>query len=70
MPDYTRTGVCREAERRTITGIPTSGWYQLQRQGKAPRPVKLGLRSVGWLRAELLDWVEAQKAARDAGRAP
>jgi prophage regulatory protein len=55
-------GICREAERRSITGVPTSSWYAMQDKGLAPRPVRLGPRSVGWLRASLIQWVEARIA--------
>jgi prophage regulatory protein len=59
----TRTdGICREAERRAITGVPTSSWYALQDRGLAPKPVRLGPRAVGWPRALLLSWVEARIA--------
>ena len=57
-------GIAREAERREITGIPTTTWYVLQGQGLAPKSVRLGERSVGWLRAELLAWVEDRSAER------
>jgi prophage regulatory protein len=57
----------RNPERIAITAVPTSSWYLLQDQGLAPRPVKIGERSVAWLLSELLAWVEAQCAARDAG---
>jgi len=60
-PPIQRTdGICREAERHAITGVPTSSWYALQAKGLAPKPVRLGPRSVGWLRASLLSWVEAR----------
>jgi predicted DNA-binding transcriptional regulator AlpA len=55
-------GICRETERRAITGIPTSTWYALQEKGLAPKPVRLGPRSVGWPRACLLSWCEARIA--------
>ena len=32
-------GIAREAERRVITGVPTSSWYALQEKGLAPKPV-------------------------------
>jgi prophage regulatory protein len=32
-------------------------WYELVRDGKAPRPVKLGKRSL-WLESEIGQWVE------------
>jgi prophage regulatory protein len=58
-------GIAREAERREITGVPSSSWYVLQGQGLAPKPVRLAARSVGWLRSELLVWVEGRIAERD-----
>jgi predicted DNA-binding transcriptional regulator AlpA len=59
-------GIAREAERRLITGIPTSSWYSLQQRGLAPKPVHLGPASVGWLRQELYAWVDQRAAERDA----
>ena len=65
-PQQRRTdGIAREVERREITGIPSSSWYVLQSQGLAPKPVRLGLRSVGWLRTELFKFVEDRIAERD-----
>ena len=57
--------IVREAERRVITGVPTSGWYVMQAKGTAPKPVRLGPRSVGWLLSELEGWIAAQRAKRD-----
>jgi predicted DNA-binding transcriptional regulator AlpA len=67
QPIQRTDGICREAERRAITGVPTSSWYALQEKGLAPKPVRLGPRSVGWSRAALLDWAEARIAeSKDA----
>ena len=55
-------GICREVERRAITGVPTSSWYALQEKGLAPKPVRLGPRSVGWDRRSLFRWVEQRLA--------
>jgi predicted DNA-binding transcriptional regulator AlpA len=57
-------GVARESERELITGVPQSTWRQLQDEGKAPLPIPLTAATVGWLRRELLDWVEQQAAKR------
>ena len=62
-------GIAREAQRRALTGIPTSTWYEMQAAGLAPKPIKLGVRSVGWLVEELEAFVETRKRERDA-RAP
>jgi prophage regulatory protein len=59
-------GIAREAQRRELTGIPTSTWYDLQNAGLAPKPIKLGVRSVGWLIEELEAFVEVRRAERDA----
>jgi predicted DNA-binding transcriptional regulator AlpA len=61
----------REPERREITGVPTSTWYELQDAGLAPKPFSLtGSRSVGWSFNELTDWVERRKATRADTRHP
>jgi prophage regulatory protein len=57
--------IVREAERKTITGVPTSAWYVMQAKGTAPKPVRLGPRAVGWLLSELQGWIAAQRAKRD-----
>jgi prophage regulatory protein len=54
----------REAERRQITGLPTSTWYEHQKQGLAPPPVKLSASRVAWPLSEL----NALNNARIAGR--
>jgi prophage regulatory protein len=66
LPETSRTdGIAREAERRAITGIATSSWYVLMSRGEAPRPIRLGSRSVGWDRRELFEFCEQRKAERD-----
>ena len=80
QPIQRTDGISRETERRIITGVPTSSWYALQEKGLAPKPVRLGPRSVGWPRQELFAWCEqrlverdakvAQSCARVAGAAP
>ena len=55
----------RESERRIITGVPTSTWYELMEIGGAPKPVKIGPRSVAWLRSELSEWQATRIAERD-----
>jgi prophage regulatory protein len=56
--------IVREPERRQITGVPTSTWYELQRRGLAPKPVKLSSRSVGWSLNVLGEWVRARLNAK------
>lgn len=47
------------------TGIPPSTLYRLIRDGRFPRPIPLGSRSVGWLQSEIDDWLERQGALRE-----
>jgi predicted DNA-binding transcriptional regulator AlpA len=54
----------REPERREITGVPTSTWYVLQDEGRAPKPFPIGDRIVGWSLIELNRWIESQKSKR------
>lgn len=39
-------------------GLCDSAIYQLIKEGKFPRPIKLGARAVGWLEHEIDDWIE------------
>lgn len=39
---------------------------KLVREGKFPKPVKIGPRSVRYVLGEVLDWVEERKAQREA----
>ncbi len=55
----------RERERREITGVPTSTWYQMMGEGDAPQPVKIGPRAVAWLLSELSEWQSNRIAERD-----
>jgi prophage regulatory protein len=59
-------GIAREAERYALTGVPTSTWYDLQNEGRAPKPIPLGPRSCGWIVSESEEWVEQRRAERDA----
>jgi prophage regulatory protein len=42
------------------TGLSRSTIYLRISEGAFPRPVKLGVRAVGWLEAEIEDWLEGQ----------
>jgi len=54
----------REPERREITGVPCSTWYELQNAGLAPKPFAIGNRIVAWSYNELIQWIESAKAKR------
>jgi prophage regulatory protein len=43
--------------------------HRLIRQGRFPRPVKVGENKNAWLASEIHDWIAARIAERDAERA-
>jgi prophage regulatory protein len=51
---------------KTRTGLSRSTIYLRIAQGTFPRPVALGGRAVGWLEAEVQEWVQrCIEATRD-----
>ncbi len=62
--DETDIEVVREQGRRKITGLSRVQWWRLEREGLAPRRIRLGRNSVGWIRTELTAWVRARMAQR------
>jgi len=59
----------RVLKRRAVeakTGLTRSALYDLISKGLFPRPIRLGLRSVGWVEAEVDQWIEQLMDARTA----
>ena len=52
------TEVIRRDEVLKLVPISVSGLYQKISDGEFPRPVKLGLRAVGWKKTEVLQYLE------------
>lgn len=48
---------------KTSTGLSRSTIYLRVAEGTFPRPVSLGGRAVGWLEAEIQEWLERRIAA-------
>ncbi|MCG8028661.1 MAG: AlpA family transcriptional regulator [Candidatus Thiodiazotropha taylori] len=49
------------------TGLARSTIYLRISEGRFPKPVSLGGRAVGWVEAEITDWLNQQiKASRKA----
>jgi len=47
-----------------FTGLSIPTIYRHIRNGKFPKPIKLG-RTSRWVESELMAWLEAKKAERD-----
>ena len=52
------TEVIRRNEVLKLVPISVSGLYQKISDGNFPRPIKLGLRAVGWKKTEVLQYLE------------
>ena len=59
--------VIRISEVKTITGLSRSTIYDHIKKGLFPQSIKLGPRSVGWLRSEIEGWLNACAANRNSG---
>jgi prophage regulatory protein len=54
-------------EVRTACGLAVSTIYDLIGQGKFPKAIKLGAKSVAWDEAEVAEWQAKRIAERDEG---
>lgn len=48
-----------------LVGYKTTKIYEMSKTGEFPKQVKLGGRSVAWIKSEVLQWNQKQAAARD-----
>jgi predicted DNA-binding transcriptional regulator AlpA len=55
-----------EPERRQITGLGRSKWYELEAEGLAPKRRELTGNRTGHLLSELVEWVKARPIAKNA----
>ncbi len=49
--------ILRRKQVQEITGLCRSGIYCLEAQGKFPKKIQLGARSIGFLRSEVDKWI-------------
>ena len=56
----------RRPEVERLTGLSRSSVYALTREGKFPRPVQLGPRTVAWVDREVFTWIEERIQQRQA----
>jgi len=64
-PPPSRDRFLRLPEVKHLTGLGRTSIYEAVRRRGFPPPVKLG-RASAWSQAEVLVWIEAAKASRDA----
>ena len=72
------TRILRLPEVMRLTGLSKTTIHCRYREGTFPRPLRLGPKSIGWRREEILEWLESlpragaatgdvQEADREAG---
>jgi prophage regulatory protein len=49
-----------------MVGLGTTKIYELISEGRFPKPIKLSVRSVGWLESEIQGWIKEQAEKREA----
>jgi len=54
------TNILRLPEVKTRTGLSRSSIYLKIKEGTFPSPIFLGKRAVGWVEAEIQEWLEQQ----------
>ena len=59
-----QSGIIRRPEVCQLTGLSNSTIYRLERLGRFPSRRRLSENSVGWVRAEVEDWI-SQRAKVD-----
>jgi prophage regulatory protein len=52
--------ILRTADVIRLTGLSRTTLWRLERQGKFPTRIRLGLNSVGWRDQEVQHWVETR----------
>jgi len=63
------TAILRLPAVKARTGLSRSTIYLRIAEGSFPKPVSLGGRAVGWIEAEVNDWLKQQiDASRQAAR--
>jgi len=58
--------VYRNAELCEMLGVSHMWIHREVEAGRFPRPIRLSVRSVGWLASEVNAWLSARAAERDA----
>ena len=60
--------ILRQPEATKLTGLSRSTLRRMVERGDFPPPLRLGLRSIGWLEDEVLRWLESRpRASSDEG---
>ena len=59
------TKILKLSDVEALSGLRRSSIYAFMKRGEFPKPIPLGVRAVGWLESEILEWVESRTAMRN-----
>lgn len=62
--------VVREPERKHITQRSPAQWWRDERDGNAPRRIRIGANAVGWRMSELITWLESREVVLPGNTKP
>lgn len=65
-PDIQPDRIITASERRRLVPYTDVHIWRLEKADKFPKRIRLGANRVGWSLIEIMDWVEARKAEREA----
>jgi len=60
--------IIRIAQVRQITGLPRSSIYLRISEGTFPKQIRLSERSVGWVKSEIIGWVQSKIDENRSGK--
>jgi predicted DNA-binding transcriptional regulator AlpA len=55
-----RSRIFDTSEAAAFCGFSVAHWRRLYRTGKAPKPVQLSTRKLGWRAGDLVDWLQSR----------
>lgn len=61
--------ILRLPEVKCRVGLSRSSIYQAVSTGTFPKPIKLGVRAVGWMESDVETWIQSRKAKGEASTA-
>ena len=57
--EFAKYRVLNTAEAATLCGFSKTHWRRLYRSGRAPKPIRLSNKKLGWRAGDLIDWLQA-----------
>ncbi len=62
--------IVKEPERAYITNRSAAQWWRDERDGKAPRRIRIGANAVGWKLSDIMSWIDSREVVTQANSKP